>query len=33
MYGVAVRMYEAGSTVLSSDLRRAARAPMRLPAT
>src|SRR5215510_251614 len=32
MYGVAVRMYETGSTVLSSDLRRAAIAPTRLPA-
>src|SRR5262245_20073636 len=32
MYGVALRMYAAGITVLSSDFRRAASAPTRLPA-
>src|SRR5690606_1570701 len=31
MYGVAVSTYETGSTVLSSALRRAARAPSLLP--
>ena len=31
MYGVAVRMYATGRTVLSSTLRRAASAPTRLP--
>ncbi len=33
MYGVAVRMYDAGSTVLSRTFRRAANAPTRFPAT
>ena len=32
MYGVALRTYATGSTVLSSDFRRAASAPTRLPA-